>query len=51
MLDNLSSRGCLLSGVSACKDSHSQIERLVNVVVVVGVVVVVVVVVVVYHVP
>lgn len=27
MLDNLSSRGCLLSGVSACKDTHSQIER------------------------
>lgn len=27
MLDNLLSRGCLLSGVSACKDTESQISR------------------------
>ena len=27
MYENLQSRGCLLSGVAACKDSDSQIQR------------------------
>lgn len=30
MLDNLLSRGCLLSGVSACKDEQSQVSRFKN---------------------
>ena len=30
MLENLMSRGCQLSGVSACKDSSAQISRYVQ---------------------